>query len=62
LQAVREDLNAQLMTVNLADTVAHTRLVTAMQVTRAVEKHLLDIIDSGAAAVEEISLRGKRID
>jgi hypothetical protein len=33
-----------------------------MQVTRAVEKHLLDIIDSGAAAVEEISLRGKRID
>lgn len=62
LQAVREDLNAQLMTCNLADTVAHTRLVTAMQVTRAVEKHLLSIIESGAGAVEQINLRGKRID
>lgn len=61
-QAVRSDLNAQLMAVNLADVVAHTRLVTAMQVTRAVERHLLDIIETGAAAVEQINLRGQRID
>jgi hypothetical protein len=62
LQAVRDDLNAQLLRVNLSDSGAHTRLVTAMQVTRAVERHLLDIIDSGAAAVEAINLHGRRID
>jgi hypothetical protein len=55
-------LNAQLLRVNLSDSGAHTRLVTAMQVTRAVERHLLDIIDSGAAAVEAINLHGRRID
>lgn len=62
LNAIRQDLNAQLMSVNLTDVPAHTRLVTAMQVTRAVERHLLYLIDQGAAAVEQIKLGGTRID
>lgn len=62
LAAIRSDLNAQLMAVSLHDTEAHTRLVIAMQVTRAVERHLVSIIETGQAAAMEINLRGVRID
>lgn len=62
LTAVRADLNAQLMAVSLHDVQAHTRLVIAMQVTRAVERHLVSIVETGIAAAGEIDLRGSRID
>lgn len=62
LTAVRNDLNAQLMAVSLHDVEAHTRLVIAMQVTRAVERHLISIVETGRAAVAELDLSGSRID
>ena len=61
-QAVRTDLNTQLMEVSLADVSSHTRLVTALQITRAVERHWTNLVELGDAAVERINLRGKRID
>lgn len=62
LDAVRADLNSQIATVSLTDIPAHTRLVTAVQVTRAVERHLVGLIELGEAMAEQISLQGKRID
>lgn len=62
MTAVRNDLNAQLMTVRLDDVNVHTRLIMAMQVTRAVERHLVSIVETGQAAAGELNLRGMRID
>jgi hypothetical protein len=61
-EALETDLLRQLKTVRLDDDEMHSRLVTALQIAGAVEKHLVHVIQDGAAAVEQISLGGRRID
>jgi hypothetical protein len=48
--------------VKLDDREGHTRLVMALQISHAVRRQLWLLIQDGAAAVQEIQLRGKRID
>jgi hypothetical protein len=62
LNALNHDLQQQLRRVALDDIAGHTRLVIALQIAGAVEKFLRNAIADGEAAVEQIRLRGKRID
>jgi hypothetical protein len=62
LNALNHDLQQQLRRVALDDIAGHTRLVIALQIAGAVEKFLRNVIADGEAAVEQIRLRGKRID
>lgn len=48
--------------VKLDDKEGHTRLVLALQTSRAVGKFLWLAIQDGGNAVQEINLRGRRID
>ncbi len=61
INALREDLNSQILLVNLGDKESHTRLVMALQMTGAVERYLRGAVSDGAAAVEMV-VSGKRID
>lgn len=56
------DLLNQLRNVKLDDKDGHTRLVMALQISNAVRKHLVLLIQDGDLAAHELSLRGKRID
>jgi hypothetical protein len=51
-----------MVTVSLSDVPSHTRLVLALQTARAVERKLVSVVEHGAAAVEQLSLKGQRID
>ena len=62
VQAMEADLLNQMQHVSLADREAHTRLMIGLQTTQAVKRHLWRMIQDGAAAVEQIRLRGRRID
>lgn len=59
---MESDLLNQMRQVKLDDKDGHTRLVMALQINHAVKRHLWLMIQDGAAAVQEIQLRGKRID
>lgn len=59
---MESDLIQQMRQVKLDDKEGHTRLVMALQISNAVKRHLWLMIQDGAAAVQEIQLRGKRID
>lgn len=61
-EAVERDLYNQMRHVKLDDKDGHTRLVMALQINDAVRKQLWLMIQDGAAANQEIRLRGKRID
>lgn len=56
------DLLNQLRQVKLDDNDGHTRLVMALQINMAVQKQLWLLIQDGAVAVDDIRLRGRRID
>lgn len=56
------DLLNQLRNVPLSDKDAHTRLVMAMQVNSAIKRQLWMMVQDGVSAVNEINLRGRRID
>lgn len=60
--AVEQDIVAQLHKAKLDDTSGHTRLVMALQITQAVQRQLWLVIQDGANADDQISLRGSRID
>lgn len=62
LVALRNDLLSQINSASLTDMSGHTRLVMAMQMANAVERYLTNVVQDGAAAVEALQLRGKRID
>jgi hypothetical protein len=61
-QALRDDLLNQIRIVKLGDTDAHSRLVMALQMSLSVERQLWLLVQDGASAVEQINLRGSRID
>lgn len=56
------DILRQMYQAKLDDKDAHTRLVLALQVNRSVGKYLWTVIQDGATAVQEVRLRGNRID
>lgn len=62
LEGLEADLLNQMRQVSLSDRDAHTRLVMGLQTNHAVRRHLWLIIQDGHSAVEQIQLRGKRID
>lgn len=62
LDALRDDLNTQLMTVRLDDVEGQKRLVMALQMSGAVDKYLRTLIREGESAVGSLELRGRRID
>lgn len=62
MNALNHDLQQQIRRVALHDKDGHTRLVLAVQTAGAIERFLRSAIMDGEAAVEQINLRGKRID
>lgn len=60
--SLETDLLAQMRVVKLDDVHAHTRLVLALQVSRAVSRQLWNLIQDGERAGMEIQLRGRRLD
>lgn len=62
MEALEHDLLNQMRQVSLADKEAHTRLVIGLQTNNAVRRHLWMMIQDGHASVQDIRLRGKRID
>lgn len=62
LEALELDLLNQMRQVSLADKEAHTRLVMGLQTNSAVRRHLWMMVQDGVNAVQDIRLRGKRID
>lgn len=62
ISAVEAALLKQMHQVKLDDVAGHTRLIVALQVSQAVNRHLWHVMQDGAAAQQEISLRGRRID
>lgn len=52
----------QMHHVKLDDVDAHTRLILALQVSQAVNRHLWGVIQDGEIARQELNLRGRRID
>lgn len=62
MEALEHDLLNQMRQVSLADKEAHTRLVIGLQTNNAVRRHLWMMINDGHTAVQQIQLRGKRID
>jgi hypothetical protein len=52
----------QMKRCNVSDKEMHTRLVMALQISGAVQRHLWARIQDGNHAVEDINLRGSRID
>lgn len=61
-RAVESDLVHQMRSVKLDDKDGHTRLVMALQISNSILRHLWLMIQDGEIAVQEINLRGKRID
>lgn len=62
IAAIEADILQQMRMVKLDDADAHTRLVLALQTAGAVNRRLWHLIQDGNAALEQINLRGKRID
>jgi hypothetical protein len=62
LQALDDDLIGQMQRASLADTEAHTRLVMGLQTNNAIRRQIWLMVQDGVSAVEEIRLRGRRID
>lgn len=62
LANVEKDILDQLRCVRLDDEQAHSRLVMALQVTHAVQKQIWMMVQDGFQAVEQLNLRGRRID
>lgn len=60
--AIDSDLLEQMRQVKLDDHVAHSRLITALQVTQAIRRHLYRVLHEGFEAQQRIDLRGRRID
>lgn len=60
--AVDTDVIEQLREVRLDLTEQHSRLVTALQVTRAVHRYLHKVILDGYNAQQMLDLKGRRID
>ena len=60
--ALEADLLQQMYVVDLADNDAHTRLILALQTSKALTRHLWRTVQDGAQASEQINLRGSRID
>ena len=60
--ALQSDLLAQMAQVKLDDGPGHTRLVLALQMSKAVERQLWMLIQDGQSAMESIKMRGSRID
>ena len=61
-QAVETDIIEQIRIVKLDDRESHVRLVTALQISTAMRRKLWHMVQDGAAAVEHLDLRGRRID
>jgi hypothetical protein len=59
---LRADLLGQIASASLSDKDSHTRLVMAVQMSGAIERHLKKMINEGGIAAEAIAIRGKRID
>lgn len=60
--SIEASLLKQMHQVKLDDVAGHTRLILALQVSQAVNRHLWHVMQDGQAAVQEINLRGRRID
>jgi hypothetical protein len=60
--ALTADLLRQIDQVKLDDKDGHTRLVMALQMSKAIERQLWLLVQDGHEAVQQINLRGKRID
>lgn len=60
--ALETDLLQQMRAVSLADKEAHTRLVMALQVGDAVNRHLWRVIQDGHRAEDRVKVRGSRLD
>jgi ABC-type transport system involved in Fe-S cluster assembly fused permease/ATPase subunit len=58
--AVEADLLRQVRACSLSDKDGHTRLVMAIQMSQAVNRHLWLLIQDGQAA--QLNVRGSRID
>lgn len=58
--AVEADLLKQMRSVRLDDKEGHTRLVMALQMSHAINRHLWLLIHDGQAA--QFNIRGSRID
>lgn len=59
--AVEADLLRQMKAVRLDDKEGHTRLVMALQMAQAVNRHLWLLIQDGQVA-QQLNVRGSRID
>lgn len=62
IDSIQSDLLKQMHQVKLDDVAAHTRLILALQVNGAIQRALWMRIQDGSAALQEINLRGRRID
>ena len=62
ISSVEATLLKQMHQVKLDDVAGHTRLIIALQVSQAVNRHLWSVMQDGEVARQEISLRGRRID
>lgn len=60
--SIEVTLLKQMHQVKLDDVAGHTRLILALQVSQAVSRHLWLVMQDGQAALQEINLRGRRID
>ena len=62
INSVEAGLLKQMHHVKLDDVAGHTRLILALQVSQAVNRHLWALIQDGHASRMDLELRGKRID
>lgn len=62
IHAVEMTLLKQMHQVKLDDVAGHTRLIIALQVSQAVNRHLWSVMQDGEVAHQELRLRGRRID
>lgn len=60
--AIDNDLIDQMREAKLDNPELHTRLITALQISAAMRKHLLHLLQAGHAAQQRLELRGRRID
>lgn len=60
--AIDSDLIQQMREAKLDNPELHTRLITALQITAAMRKHLWHLLQNGHAAQQRLEMRGKRID
>lgn len=62
INSVEATLLKQMHQVKLDDVDGHTRLILALQVSHAVNRHLWAVMQDGELANQELRLRGRRID